>query len=86
VNLSFEARLQLGRAVRLRDEVKRAVFAVLDAALEVRRLCGGQVHRDAPLVLKVDGHLVTYSLDLDAGCATIISAEAIPDPAVRDAS
>jgi len=64
--------------------VKNAVSSVLEAALEVSKLGARNVHKDAPLILSVDGYEVRYSLDLDGNCATVWSAEpAREDPQVK---
>jgi hypothetical protein len=52
---------------------------VLEAAGEIRKLGSGAVSKDAPLVLKVGVHLVTYSLDLDDECVTVWSAEPVQE-------
>jgi len=40
---------------------------LLEAAVEIRNLGTGSVHKDAPLIIRVGSHLVTYSLDLERG-------------------
>jgi len=35
---------------------------VLESALEIRKLGAGNVHKDAPLLIRVGPYLVTYSL------------------------
>jgi len=81
VFLTVDAEIQLRRKVGLRDQAKRAVLAVLEAALEVRKLGTGQVNEDAPLILRVGSHLLTYSLDLDQEIATVWHAEQVQESA-----
>jgi hypothetical protein len=75
VYLTIDADMELRRAVGLRTRIKSAVLSVLEAALEVRKLGARNVHKDAPLILSVDGYEIRYSLDLDGDCATVWSAE-----------
>lgn len=76
--------MQLRRAAGLRSRVKSAVLSVLEAALEVSKLGARNVHKDAPLILSVDGYEIRYSLDLDGDCATVWSAEpAVDGPMVK---
>ena len=69
--------MQLRRTAGLRVRVRRAVGDVLDAALEISKLCSGQVHKDTPLMIRVGSYLVTYSLDLEHESATIWGAEPV---------
>ena len=73
----MDADMQLRRAAGLRARAKRAVLDVLEAALEVRKLGTGNVHKDAPLILRVGSHLLLYSLDLEQQLATIWNAEPV---------
>ena len=77
VSLTVDADMQLRRAVGLRAQTKRAVLAVLEAALEIGKLGMGHVHKDAPLIIRVGAHLVTYSLDLESESVTISGAEPV---------
>ena len=77
VSFTVEANMQLRRAIGLRARIKRAVLDVLEAALEIGKLGMGHVHKDAPLIIRVDAHLVTYSLDLESESATIWGAEPV---------
>ena len=78
VSFTVDADMQLlRRTVGLCARIKRAVLDVLEAALEIDKLGMGQVHKDAPLILRVDAHLVTYSLDLESESATISGAEPV---------
>jgi len=81
VFLTVDAEVQLRRTVGLRDRAKRAVLGVLEAALEVRKLGTGHVHKEAPLILRMGSHLLTYSLDLDHESATIWGAEPVSEVA-----
>jgi hypothetical protein len=69
--------MQLRHTVGLRARAKRAVLGVLEAAVEIRNLGTGSVHKDAPLIIRVGSHLVTYSLDLERGSATVWGAEPV---------
>jgi hypothetical protein len=72
------------RRTALRTRIKDAVLRVLEAAQEVSKLGARNLHKDAPLILKVDGYEIRYSLDLDGDCATVWSAEpAREDPLVK---
>jgi len=77
VYFTVDAEMQLRRTVGLRARTKRAVLEVLEAALEICRLGMGHVHKDAPLIIRVGAHLVTYSLDLESEFATIWGAEPV---------
>ena len=79
VRFTVDADVQLRRKVGLRTRVREALLDVLGAAMELRKLSGGEVGKDAPLVLKVDTHLVTYSIDLDSESVTVWSAEPVRD-------
>jgi hypothetical protein len=79
VRFTVDADVQLRRNVGLPTRVRQALLDVLEAAMELRKLSGGEVGKDAPLVLKVDAHLVTYSIDVDSECATVWSAEPVRD-------
>ena len=48
VSLTADAELQLRHTAGLRARAKRAVLGVLEAALEIRKLGTGNVHKDAP--------------------------------------
>jgi len=61
VSLTVDADMQFRRTVGLRARAKRAVLDVLEAALEISKLCTGSVQRDAPLFIRVGSHLVTPS-------------------------
>ena len=76
---SLDAMVQMGRRPGLRAEVQQRVLSVLEAALEIRKLPGGEVNKAAPLVIQVDGHEVTYSLDLDIESVEILSVEPVRD-------
>ena len=71
--------VQMGQRPGLRAEVQHRLLGVLEAALEIRKLPGGEVHKGAPLVIQVDGHEVTYSLDLDTETVEILSVEPVRD-------
>lgn len=75
----MDAEMQLRRKVGLRDQAKRAVLGVLEAALEVRKLGTGHVNKDAPLILRMGSHLLTYSLDLEQEIATVWHAEQVQE-------
>ena len=77
VSFTVEAEMQLRRMVGLRARTKRAVLEVLEAALEIGKLGMGHVHKDAPLIIRVGAHLVTYSLDLESESVTISGAEPV---------
>ena len=77
VFFTVDAEMQLRRATGLRARAKRAVLDVLEAALEVRKLGTGYVHKDAPLILRAGSHLLLYSLDLEQELATIWDAEPV---------
>jgi len=77
VFLMVDAEMQLRRMAGLRTRAERAVLEVLEAALEVRKLGTGHVQKDAPLIIRVGSHLVTYSLDLESESATICGAEPV---------
>ena len=76
---SFGAARAVGIALRAQALVgpssERA--SRLEAALEVRKLGTGHVQKDAPLIIRVGSHLVTYSLDLESESATICGAEPV---------
>ena len=75
--VAVDAEVQLRRTTGLRDRAKRAVLGVLEAALEVRKLGTRQLHKDAPLILRVGSFLLMYSLDLEQESATIWRAEPV---------
>ena len=77
VSFTVEAEMQLRRMVGLRARTKRAVLEVLEEALEIGKLGMGHVHKDAPLIIRVGAHLVTYSLDLESESVTISGAEPV---------
>jgi len=79
VSFTVDADTQLRRTAGLRARVKRAVSGVLESALEICRLGTGSVQKDAPLVIRVASHLVTYSLDLEQASATVRGAEPVPE-------
>jgi len=81
VFLTLDAEIEMRGTVGLRDRAKRAVLGVLEAALEVRKLGTGHVHKEAPLILRMGSHLLTYSLDLDHESATIWGAEPVSEVA-----
>jgi len=81
VFLTVDADLQLRRTVGLRARVKHAVADVLEAALQISQLGKGNVHKDAPLILRVGHCLVTYSLDVEQESATIWRAEPVREAA-----
>ena len=75
VYFTVDADMQLRRTVGLRAQVRRAVTDVLEAALEISKLGTGNVHKDAPLIVRVGPCVVTYSLDVEAESVTIWRAE-----------
>jgi len=77
VSLTVDADMQLRRTAGLRGRAKSAVLDVLESALEIGKLGMGRLHKDAPLMIRVDAHLVTYSLDLESESATIWGAEPV---------
>ena len=79
VFLTVDAEVQLRRTVGLRDRAKRAVLGVLEAALEVRKLGTGYVHKDTPLILRAGSLLLMYSLDLEHESATVWRAEPVQE-------
>jgi len=81
VSFTVDAQMQLRRMVGLRARIRRAVFGVLESALEIRKLGAGNVHKDAPLLIRVGPYLVTYSLDLESKAAAIWSAEQVQETA-----
>ena len=84
VSLTADAELQLRHTAGLRARAKRAVLGVLEAALEIRKLGTGNVHKDAPLIIQVGSHLVTYSLDLERESATVWGAEPVREAVSSD--
>jgi hypothetical protein len=82
VSFTVDADMQLRRTVGLRARVKRAVLGVLESALAITKLGTGNVHKDAPLIIRVGSHLVTYSLDLERESATIWGAEPVREAVV----
>jgi len=84
VSLTADAELQLRHTAGLRARAKRAVLGVLEAALEIRKLGTGNVHKDAPLIIQVGSHLVTYSLDLERESATVWGAEPVREAVFSD--
>jgi hypothetical protein len=79
---TFHAGAQIGTRSALRAQVKECLESILDVALEMKQFPGGYVPSDARLVARVDGHEVSYSLDLENGCATILAV----DPAGNQAA
>jgi len=75
--------MQFRHTVGLRARAKRAVLAVLEAALEIRKLGAGNVHKDAPLIIRVGSHVVMYSLDLEQESANIWRAEPVQKAALN---
>jgi hypothetical protein len=73
VIFTIDAMAQLQRKPEVSSAVRDRILAVVDTALEARELPGGQLQRDARLLVVIDGYEVTYSLDLDRECATIIA-------------
>jgi len=83
VSLTVDADMQFRHTVGLRARAKRAVLAVLEAALEIRKLGAGNVHKDAPLIIRVGSHVVMYSLDLEQESANIWRAEPVQKAALN---
>ncbi len=81
VSFTVDADMQLRRTVGLRVHVERAVLGVLETALELSKLGGGNVRTDATLVMRVGSLLVAYSLDLEGESVTIWRAEPLQESA-----
>ena len=75
VIVSLDALVQMGRRAGLRARVQERLARILEAAIEIRQLPGGQVDRAAPLVLRVDEYEVSYSIDLENETIQIFSVE-----------
>ena len=72
---TLHAGAQIGTRSALRAQVKKRLEGILGVALEMKQLPGGYVPREARLVSRVDDHDVSYSLDLENGCATILAVD-----------
>ncbi len=81
VSFTVDADMKLRRTVGLRVHVERAVLGVLETALELSKLGGGNVRTDATLVMRVGSLLVAYSLDLEGESVTIWRAEPLQESA-----
>ena len=81
VSLTVAADMQFRHTVGLRARAKRAVLAVLEAALEIRKLGAGNVHK--PLIIRVGSHVVMYSLDLEQESANTWRAEPVHEAALN---
>jgi len=81
---SLDALVEMGRRLGLRDQVQERLLAVLDAALEIRKLPGGSVDGAAPLILRVADVEVAYALDLDSESVHILSVDAFRDGKAED--
>ena len=75
VTVSLDALVQMGRRAGLRAEVQERLGRILEAAIGIRQLPGGEVDRAAPLVLRVDDYEVSYSMDLESETIQIFSVE-----------
>ena len=75
---ALDANIEMGRWPGLRSSVHHRLREILEAALEGNRQ-GPAVDKAAPLLLRLDDYEVTYSLDLDSGCAHILSVERFED-------
>jgi hypothetical protein len=75
VIVTLDALVQMGRRAGLRAHVQERLARILEAAMEIRQLPGGQVDRAAPLVVRVDEYEVSYSIDLDNEAIHILSVE-----------
>ena len=63
---SLDALIEMGRRLGLRAQVQERLLAVLDAALEIRKLPGGDVDGAAPLILRVADVEVAYALEVSS--------------------
>ena len=81
---SLDATIEMGRRLGLRAQVYERLLAVLDAALELRKLPGGSVDGAAPLILRVADVEVAYALDLDSESVHILSVDAFRDGRAED--
>jgi len=81
---SLDATIEMGRRLGLRAQVYERLLAVLDAALELRKLPGGSVDGAAPLILRVADVEVAYALDLDSESVHILSVDAFMDGKAED--
>src|SRR6266446_5526428 len=81
---NLDAMIEMGRRLGLRVQVQERLLAVLDAALEIRKLPGGGVDGSAPLILRVADVEVAYALDLDSESVHILSVDAFRDGKAED--
>lgn len=66
---------QLAPQPDLHAKVRDALGGILDTAIEARKLHGDPVPMGPPISMRVDGHVVWYTLDLDRPSATILVVE-----------
>ena len=72
---TLHAGAEIGTRSALRAQVKKRLEGILGVALEMKQMPGGYVPREARLVTRVDGHDVSYNLDLENDCATILAVD-----------
>jgi hypothetical protein len=75
VIVSLDAQVQMGRHAGLRAHVQERLAGILEAAIQIRQLPGGEVDRAAPMILRVDDYEVSYSIDVDSETIQILSVE-----------
>ncbi len=69
---------QLARYPGLRERVEETHFSILETAIEIRRLGEAARRMDSGyLRVRVRDFMVSYTLNLDEGIATIVFAEKI---------
>jgi hypothetical protein len=72
---ALDASIEMGRRPGLRAGVHQRLLNILEAALEIAKVPGGEVDTAAPLVLRLDDYEVTYSLDLDNASVHVLSIQ-----------